>query len=260
MKALHQGTQWLRYAWKAGTKHDVHSPFVYKLYTEVISSKSNPAISEKIEKIRLELRSDLTSIQVRDYGSAARGSHYSRTISSIAKSSSKSPKIAHMLWRLANTSNARCILDLGTSLGLTTAYLASASEGANVHTFEGCPETLKVAQSNFQKLNIRNVTPHIGDLSETLPSVLAGIDQIDVAFFDANHQYQPTLDYFNLCLEKKHNESLFIFDDIHWSEGMTRAWQEICQHPSVTVSIDLYQVGLVFFRKEQVKQHFCLRF
>jgi predicted O-methyltransferase YrrM len=260
MKAIHQGTQWLRHQWKAGTKHDVHSPFIFDLYTNSITSTAIPPIAQAIESRRNELKGDTSIIHVKDFGSAMRGATYPRTISSIAQVSSKSPKVAHLLWRLSNTLHSNVILDLGTSFGFTTSYLATANANSIVHSFEGCEQTLNVAAKTFEKLNISNVQTHLGDVQETLSLVLSKLQYVDLVFFDANHQYQPTLDYFNLCLEKKHNDSLFIFDDIHWSEGMSKAWDEICQHPSVTVSIDLYQIGLVFFRREQVKQHFRLRF
>lgn len=267
MKVLHQSLQWLRHSLLAGNEHGLHSPFIYELYTNVIRERSkyrtipyDSTIPINIEVLRKKLCDDSTIIQVKDFGSAVRGSQYPRSIASIAKASSKHPQIASLLWRLAKRWQPATILDLGTSLGLTTLYLADAAPQARIHTFEGCGETLNIAKQNFKNFSVVNIIPHEGDLNLTLKETLDKIPSIDVAFFDANHRYLPTMQYFNLCLEKIHNDTLFIFDDIYWSGEMTQAWKEICEHPSVSVTIDLYYVGLVLFRKEQVKENFRLKF
>jgi predicted O-methyltransferase YrrM len=73
---------------------------------------------------------------------------------------------------------------------------------------------------------------------------------LDFVFFDANHQKQPTLQYFNQCIAKANKNGIFVFDDIHWSEGMEQAWEIVKQHPKVTTSIDLYHMGILFFNPE----------
>lgn len=154
------------------------------------------------------------------------------------------------------------IVDLGTSLGTTTAYLAQATKafGGHVLTFEGCPETALVAQQNFSQLGIQNVSVVVGNLDETLAAEVVALPPVDFVFFDANHRYEPTVRYFEICLTNIHNDTVFVFDDIHWSAEMERAWAFIKKHPSVRVTVDLFWVGLVFFRHEQPKQDFILRF
>ena len=83
-------------------------------------------------------------------------------------------------------------------------------------------------------------------------------NQLDFVFFDGNHKKKPTLSYFKQCLEVAHEDSIFIFDDIYWSTEMTEAWQEIKKHPKVTLSIDCFEMGIVFFKKEQAKEHFTV--
>lgn len=154
------------------------------------------------------------------------------------------------------------MLDLGTSLGITTAYLAKAVEpfGGRVITFEGCPETARLAGRTFAQLDCSHVQQVIGDLNETLSPTLQKLPPLDLVFFDANHQYEPTIQYFTVCLDHIHNDSVFIFDDLYWSAGMEQAWNAIRRNPVVTVTVDLFGVGLVFFRREQPKQDFILRF
>ncbi|MEZ4903606.1 MAG: class I SAM-dependent methyltransferase [Spirosomataceae bacterium] len=171
--------------------------------------------------------------------------------------------MARLFYRLIQHFNYHTVFDLGTSLGLTTMYLAQANPKANITTFEGCPETAKVAARNFEQWAIASpplsITIISGNIDETLMPQVAAVQKLDFVFFDANHRYEPTLRYFEQCLQKAHNDSLFIFDDIHWSAEMEAAWAAIKAHPSVTVTIDLFAVGLVFFRKQQPKQDFVLR-
>ena len=127
-------------------------------------------------------------------------------------------------------------MDLGTSFGITTAYLAKANQNLRITTFEGCPETLKIAQSVFTKLELKNIKPILGNINQTLPEALADIETLDFAFFDANHRKLPTIEYFEKCLAKKHENSCFVFDDIYWSEEMKSAWNEIKQHPEVSIT------------------------
>lgn len=202
-------------------------------------------------------------IAITDFGAGSKvNASRERTIRDIARNSQKPARFGRLLYRLARHFGAKTILDLGTSLGLTTAYLAEAARlnDGRVLTFEGCPQTAAVARTNFAHLNLQNTTVIVGNIDETLPEQLAALETIDFVFFDANHRYEPTVRYFETCLAKKHNDTVFVFDDIHWSDEMEQAWAYISKHPSVSVTIDLFWVGLVFFRHEQPKQDFVLQF
>ena len=201
-------------------------------------------------------------MQVRDFGAGSHtGAGPQRRLRDIARTAAKPAALAQLLFRLVNHFRPRTILELGTSLGLTTAYLAAADSRSRVLTFEGCPNTATVARETFEVLNLRNVTLIEGNLDDTLAPTLATLDgPLDFAFFDGNHRYEPTLRYFNLCAAHRTEQSVFVLDDIHWSGEMERAWAAICQHPDVTLTVDLFFVGLVFFRRNQPKQHFILRF
>jgi predicted O-methyltransferase YrrM len=200
-------------------------------------------------------------ILVEDMGAGSKAKlSQKRKVRDIARYSLKNTKTAQLLFRLVNYFNPQTIFDLGTSLGITTLYLAAANTKAAVYTFEGCQQTLGIARKNFGQLGYTNIKPVAGNIDQSLPENIAKVPQVDFVFFDANHRLNPTLNYFNTCLAKSHNQSVFIFDDIYWSSEMTEAWQQIKRHPQVTLTIDLFYVGLVFFRKEQPKQHFRLRF
>lgn len=255
---------YLRYLWQAGTLHGLHSPFVYALYRDVIRHRHPaPPGTSSIESLRKTLLKSNETLTVTDLGAGSRrGNGTVRSVATIARNAQKPARYAWLLHRLVGQLQARYVLELGTSLGLTTAYLADAvakTEG-QLYSFEGCPNTAALARTHLDKLGYPTVKLVVGNLDETLAATVAQLPQIDLAFFDANHRYQPTLQYFTECLPRIHNDTLFIFDDIHWSDGMERAWEAIKAHPSVQVTVDLFGVGLVFFRREQPKQHFILRF
>ncbi|WP_288427406.1 class I SAM-dependent methyltransferase [uncultured Spirosoma sp.] len=255
---------YLRYLSRAQDEHSLHSPFVFSLYTNAIRSdnRRDPALTA-IRRLRTSLRRSRELIQITDLGAGSKVNRaQQRTVGDVARHSQKSPRYARLLFRLIRYLNARTIVDLGTSLGLTTAHLAEAVRpaGGSVLTFEGCPQTAGRAQATFDSLGLSNVSIVVGNIDDTLAPALLELGTADLVFFDANHRYEPTVRYFETCLLHRHNETLFVFDDIHWSPEMEQAWAYIQAHPAVRVTIDLFGVGLVFFRQEQPRQDFILRF
>ena len=249
---------------RSGNAHGLHSPFVFGLYTTVIRHSGQYAAYAKVEKRRQELLASQQVLEVTDFGAGsqvASAGGRRRPVRDIARHAAKPPRLAQLLFRLVNYFQPATILELGTSLGLTTAYLALANSRSQVLTFEGCPNTATVARETFAELTIHNVRLIEGNLDTTLPTTLAALTQpLDFVFFDGNHRYEPTLRYFEQCLARAHEDSVFVLDDIHWSAEMERAWETIKAHPSVTVTIDLFYVGLVFFRKKQQREDFWLRY
>jgi len=261
---MYQALAYLRYWLRSGNAHGLHSPFIYGLYTTVICHDGKFGAFDAIEVRRRELRRSSQRITVTDFGAGSQvagTSGQERRLGDIARHAAKPPRLARLLFRLVNHFQPATILELGTSLGLTTAYLASADSRNQVITFEGCPNTAAVARETFEKLHLRNVQLVVGNLDQTLPTTLAELAKpVDFVFFDGNHRYEPTLRYFEQCLGKAHEDSVFVLDDIHWSAEMEQAWEAIKAHPAVTVTVDLFYVGLVFFRKKQPRQGFRLRF
>jgi predicted O-methyltransferase YrrM len=252
---------YLKYLFVAKNEHSLHSPFLFEFYLKVLKTSTAQNDFLAIEELRRKLLSDQREIEIMDLGAGSKLSQSNkRRIKDIAENSQKPAKLAQLFYRIIRFYDYQIMLDLGTSLGVTTAYLAKANQQGKVYTFEGCPNTAQTAKENFRELGIRNVDIIVGDLNDTLETQLEKIDKIDFAFFDANHRYEPTIDYFEKCLRKMHEDTCFIFDDIYWSEGMKKAWEHIRNHPQVSVSIDIFWVGIVFFRKKQPKQHFVLRF
>lgn len=253
---------YLAYLFNAQDEHGLHSPFLFELYNETVKKvEQTPSISW-IEKRQRALENSAQTIHITDYGAGSKwNSTNKRKVSNIAKASKKGLKWRKLFYLIIKKyfSEEATILELGTSFGLTTAYLASASASNKVYTFEGCPEISKIAQETFQIGNLNTITQVIGNIDSTLPEIVAKLPTVDFVFFDANHRYEPTISYFEQCLKKVTEQSCFVFDDIYWSDEMKAAWEYIKNHPQVTITLDFYQIGIVFFRTKQPKQHFVLK-
>ncbi len=251
----------LKHRFTSKTRHGTHSPFVYKLTDEVIYDIGDKSDYKRIEAQRKKLLHDDRLIQVTDLGA---GSHLnknrSKSVKQIAKNALKRPRLAQLIYRLAKDTQPELVIELGTCLGLTTAYLATALPQGKVITIEGCPQTAAVAASNFRELQLKNVELKVGNFDDLLPAVIDEKQKLDFVYIDGNHRKEATLNYFKWCLPKVHENSLLIFDDIYWSAGMKEAWEEIKQNPQVTVTIDLFWIGLVYFKKGQAKEHFKIRY
>jgi predicted O-methyltransferase YrrM len=252
---------YLVYRFKSTNKHGVHSPFVYELLTNVIYNKTGYYTYQAIEELRGKLLTSRKIIECTDLGAGSlKNNSKKKSIKQIARNTLKSPKYAQLIFRLVNHFQPKQIIELGTSLGITTAYMASVNSKANITTIEGCNEIADVAKQNFEHLELKNIEQLTGNFDSVLPEVLNKKEKPDFVFFDGNHRKEPTLNYFKQCMQKAHDGSVFIFDDIYWSAEMKEAWEEIKQNDRVTVSIDLFYMGIVFFRKEQAKQHFIIRY
>jgi len=240
----------------------MHSPFVFDFILNVLNKKNDYEAPEEIEQLRKELIKNKTALNIVDLGAGSRvNSSQKKSVRQIAKSALKSKRLAQVLFRLVKHYQPENIIELGTSLGVTTAYISKANAAANVTTIEGSESVAAVAKENFRKLNCSNIQLLHGNFDQILPSVIHQLPSIDLAYIDGNHRYQPTINYFHQLLPKISSNSILVFDDIHWSQEMEKAWEEIKSHPSVKYTIDIFFLGFVFFKEEfKVKQHFSIRF
>jgi predicted O-methyltransferase YrrM len=246
-----------------GRGHGIHSPFVYQMVNEVFHNKEQDDFFKKIESLRKELLLNHHAVEVEDFGAGSvSGNKRQRKIKDIARYSLKSPKYARLMFQLAQFIKAENIIELGTSLGITTAYLAASNPKAQVRTFEGASAVASIAAEHFEKLSLPNIRLYQGEFDDRLEYYKNEmLPSHDLIYIDGNHTYEATLRYFHFFLPLTNEHTLMVFDDIHWSDGMERAWEAIKQHPAVTLTIDLFFVGLVFFRKSQlVSQHFKIRY
>jgi len=253
--------RYLKFRKGAITKYKVHSPFVYDFITQVLEIKGEYYCYKSIELVRSKQLLDTRVIEITDLGAGSKKlDNNQRKVSDIAKTSLKSTKHAQLIFRVANYFKFKTIIELGTSLGITSSYLAKANKRSKVYSFEGCPNIANIACQNFKTLGVNNVELTIGNFDETFPKKLEQLESVDAVFFDGNHRFEPTMRYFHQALKKKHQHTVFIFDDIYWSAEMEKAWEEIKLHDTVTLTIDLFQLGIVFFKEDIEKQHFKLIF
>jgi predicted O-methyltransferase YrrM len=256
--------RYLRYFLVAmnGKGHGIHSPFVYDFVRKVLPDHSNYSEFDMIEKMRTRLEKDPRMITLTDYGAGSgKGSGQKKTISRIARSAAKSPRLARLLFRSVQYFNASTIIELGSSLGLTTAYLATANKQGRVYSIEGDPELARTARVNLEAIGATNTEIISGNFDDQFEPLLQRLQKTDLVYIDGNHRLEPTLQYFELALKTAGPNTVIILDDIHWSKEMESAWKRIQVHPQVTATIDLFFLGYVFLRPEfKERQHFTIRF
>ncbi|WP_291102146.1 MULTISPECIES: O-methyltransferase [unclassified Flavobacterium] len=261
---LFQIKSYLKFLWKSKNEHGVHSPFVFNLVTKCFYDRKPKPEYPILKNYRNSLLENKNTIEVTDFGAGSKVfKSNTRQIAQIAKTAGIIRKRAELLFRIVNYFQPESILEIGTSLGLATSALALGSRSlgtkAKIITLEGCPETAKTAQDHFGKFGLANVNSVVTEFNSYLSNFKPQTLNFKLIYFDGNHSKTATLDYFELLLPTITNDSVWIFDDIHWSKDMEEAWEIIKTHPKVTVTIDTFQWGLVFFRREQPKEHFVIR-
>ncbi|MDG5798865.1 class I SAM-dependent methyltransferase [Marinilabiliaceae bacterium ANBcel2] len=239
----------------------IHSPFAFNLVGNIMQ-QSHPYYHFKtIDAWRKALKRSKEKILIDDMGAGSLITNKKiRRVSNIVKYSSLPKKYGELIFRLLCQFNSKRIVELGTSTGISTLYLALPCSKSKVVTIEGCNNIATIAAETFKTFNISNVELLNGPFEKEFPKALNDFKEVDFIFFDGNHTKSATLNYFKEALKFKHNNSVFIFDDIHWSKEMEEAWTIICANPDVTLSLDLFRLGIVFFRKECTKEHYRVRF
>lgn len=257
----HQSLSFLNHWLNEVNAHSLQAPFIYNLYTKHIQNDFNKSDFEHIENTRKKLLQSNFLVLPTTYGASSTVHASTKKVkaSIIAKKGLTTPKVSRLLARLIKFNEAKTIVELGTSFGLNTLYLASKSN-SSVITFEGSNDIADVAITNFEHFDNTNIELISGNIDVTLPKFLDARINIDFVYIDANHRYIPTMEYFNALIKRMHDDSIMVLDDIYWSKEMTQAWEEIKRHPQVTHSIDLFSIGIVFFKPELVKTNYRLMF
>lgn len=261
--SLQLGLKYFQYYFSAssGKGHGIHSPFVFDFITRILNDGSGCEDFGKIESLRKNLLRDRSVLTIEDYGAGSSSSTSNkRSVASIARHTVKSKKFGQLLYRMVRYYKPKSIVELGTSLGITTSYIALGSPTSNLFTVEGSPEITDTAKRSLQNLEIKNARVIQGNFDYVLPAILYQLPTVDFAFVDGNHRREPTENYFSWLLAKSNNNTIFVFDDIHWSKEMEQAWFNIRNNLAVRCSIDLFFLGIIFFRSEfREKQHFTIR-
>lgn len=266
LSAIHYLSQLIRH-YRISTWIDVlHSPFVFGLYNSCIKKEiPHDESFAAIEQIRRKYQNNNKEITFTDFGASAaeKGAVRSMRINQIAKNHLKPARIARILFHLIRELKPKNCIELGSSLGITSAYLASAlkqNKAGELISIDACKPVIEIANETIQHCQLNDVVEfRYGTFEDQLEPVLQEMQQVDFCYIDGNHAYEATVNYFKQLLPHCHEKSILVFDDLYWSKGMKKAWEEIISHDQVTVSINLFFIGLVFFKKGQAKEHFRLR-
>ncbi|MFD1064131.1 O-methyltransferase [Winogradskyella litorisediminis] len=255
---MYQILSYIKFLLNSTNQHGVHSPFVYNFVTKCLYDKSYYKDYEKLKAYRNQLLQSKQTIHVTDLGAGSKKMNPTkRKVSKMVKNSSSSLKDSKLLYRISKYFKLKNTLELGTSLGVGTQALVLGHLENKITTIEGCAETFNFTKQQFEAFKLSNINAINSDFKTAISNLKK--DRFDCIFFDGHHDKSATIEYFNLLISKAHNDTVFIFDDMYWSKDMTEAWRNIIADSRVTVSIDIFNLGFVFFRKEQPKQHFRIR-
>lgn len=242
--------------------HGTHSPFLFDFITKVLNGKADAEAISKIESLRFKLLQDASLLEVDDFGAGSHSLNINRrSVAKIAATSLKSPKYAQLIYRMVRHYQPDCILELGTSLGLTTAYMAFANPKARVFSIEGASSIASRAADHLNSLGVNNVRLIQGRFADCLPQILEQSGPISLAFIDGHHSLRPTLEYFRSLSRVAAPACILIFDDIHWSPDMEAAWRQIKQEPGISMTIDLFFMGIAVINPDiKHPQHVSIRY
>jgi predicted O-methyltransferase YrrM len=250
MPDLYRAADFLGYLLHAKGKHGVHSPFVFSFVTEILEGKRRHPAYHNIELIRAAMLKSNAEIRMQDFGAGKKKDI--RSLREITGSTAKRAKYGRLLHRIIEAFRPEFAVELGSCTGISTMYQSIGMDRQPL---------AEIAESNLREAGMEERARIIrGNFDTILPALLQELPRLDYFFVDGNHTLEATLHYFDMALQKAHEGSLFIFDDIHWNEDMYRAWNIIRNHKKVRVSMDIFAMGLVFFRTGQEKEHFILRY
>ncbi len=247
----------LRFYFAACTRYDLHSPFTAELAEKVMEDRRRYYAFSNIELARARWLLDDEAVTVSPFGAGSKATQENALPAGrLLRSSAVDAETGRRLFRLAHWLQPANILELGASQGVSTAYLAAADTRARVWSIEGHPVLAQKARTHFDELELPNIRVFTGSFDEQLPRALEAAGQVDLLFIDGDHRLDALMRYMNLCLPRRTDHSVFAIADIHWSDEMERAWEQVRALPEVTLSVDLFHMGLLFFRKEfREKQH-----
>ncbi len=252
--------RWFIFYRRAVTIYDIHSPFVFQLVKAMLEDRRRFYVFSDLTGLREHIKYNHNLVPQSQFGAGSQIiTKKEISIAELGRKVAVDEKNGQLLFRLVNFLKPKHLLELGTSLGLSTLYQAAAALNSEIITIEGSPAIAQVAQQHIEGLGYQNIKVLNGSFASQLPQVLSDFPTLDYVYLDGDHSYAPTLSYFEQCLPQLHDQSVFVVADIYWSDDMLRAWKVLQNHPAVSLSVDFYDFGILFFRKEnQEKEHFSV--
>jgi predicted O-methyltransferase YrrM len=259
LNELYRTLDYLQFLLVANSRHGTHSPFIYRFVDEILYAKTIHPSFEWIEQIRKEMLQSDVELMLEDFGSG--NNNGPRKLKTVAARTARGAKYGRLLHRIIAKFQPQICLEIGTGTGITALYQGAAMQQNQVlHSIEGCSALHEIAKFNANRLGLQQVVFHHGQFDQVLPNLLPQLQRIDFAYIDGNHTFEATVRYFEWLLQYSHQHTIMVFDDIYWNEEMKNAWAHIKRHPAVNATIDIFAFGLVFFRNEQAKEDFTIRY
>ncbi len=247
----------MNYYVKSKSIYNIHSPFVFEFVKDIIEDERNFYAFDLIKKIKYDLKQRQTTIKLNDLGAGSLVSTTNeRTIAEIVNNSVASQKKIQFLFKLCLKYQPETILELGTSLGLSSLVMQLANIRSTITTVEGDATIADIAHNIHTENNIHTIEIVNQPFDVFLKNKNTD-SKFKLILIDGNHAYSPTIKYFEILTHNIDNECIMIFDDINWSQDMRRAWDEIKSNKKVRLSIETFEYGIVFFNSDfKEKQHF----
>lgn len=251
------GFEYIKYRWKAKGRHGIHSPFVFDLMDKCLKIQYDKEDYENLNDLFSALKMDPRSIEVQDFGAGSKKLSKIRAVPKIFKRSSSNGRYGKLLYQLSKFYQFKTVLEFGTSLGVGTSYIQLGSPKAKITTVEACENTRELALESFEMLeleNIESIRSTFVEFIEDKPNI-----KFDLIYIDGHHDGEALLKYMNALEENSHDETVFILDDIRWSDSMFKAWNKVVNDDRYHVTLDFFRFGIVVPRKHQIKEHFTLK-
>ena len=259
----------INYAWKYihyllvskshGSK-DYQSSFLNDFITNVIRDLKRFDY-KKIDHIRKQMAKDKSKININDFGAGSqKGKGNIRSVRYIVNQTSVRPKYGRFLATFVDWLSPSTIIELGTGTGLSTMYMGVTSTQSRIISIEGCSGIASLAKKNINRLGLDNVEIVTGSFQNILPTILHKLKHNLFVFIDGDHYGDHLVNYYELILPFTNENTVFVFDDIRWSRSMERAWFSLIKRDEVSVSIDIFRMGIIFMKKNFKKQHYMLWF
>jgi predicted O-methyltransferase YrrM len=258
-----RASRYLKYFFLSRHKngHGIHSPFVFDLVSRIFQNKADADIVCNIEMVRKRMISDKRSIIVKDLGTGSKKLKTNiRKVSDIARYSPVPEKYGVLLSNMAAEFGKPLIIEFGTSFGISTMYIAASCPDALVYTIEGCPSIAEIADKNFNESGLKNIKIFMGSFDEILPDIINPVNKPGLVFIDGNHLKEPVMNYFYRMAEISDSKTVIIIDDIYYSREMEEAWYEIKKYEKVSISVDIFRMGIVFFREGINHNDYIIRY
>jgi predicted O-methyltransferase YrrM len=254
---MQQSRSYWSFLFRSKGRHGVHSPFVFQLVDKCLTTKVDKNFQTARKKWLRQLQKQREPFEINDLGVGSKKMKRTRSISQLSKTASSKGLYGDVLWQLMHYFQPKTILEFGTSIGIGTVALKMGYPSAKLVTVEGCDQTLSKAYQQLDYWKLDGILPICSSFDDFLK--LPSIHSYDVVYLDGNHQGTATLHYIETLQHQTHNETLFIVDDIRWSEDMWNAWKSIVMDERFHVTIDLGRMGLFWRRTQQTKEHFTIR-